>query len=104
MIVVMSKNPYASSSDVPERRNPNPTSRKLLWLGLLISLLSFLLFCFQVSRLFLLGSQLDGAVSPSEFAMKVSGTVTLIPVAILTGVVGLVLAIVGLLRSGKRVP
>lgn len=103
VFVVMLENPYASSSELPEARNQTQPFRKMLWLGVLITLLSFLFFCFLVSRLFLTNSQLGEEVSASGLANRVSGAIALIPVAFLSGLGGLAFAIVGGLRSGKRV-
>ncbi len=100
--VVMPENPYASSSDVPETQGHSPFSRKMLWLGLLILLVSFLFFCFLVSEL--LTPQLNDDVSAAGLAKQVSGAVSLLPVAFLAGLIGLIFTVVGLVRSGKRVP
>ena len=98
----MSENPYASSSGVPETQGHSLFSRKMLLLGLLILLISFLFFCFLLSDLLI--PQLDDDVSAAGLATQVSGALALIPVAFLAGLIGLVLTVVGLVRSGKRVP
>ena len=60
VVIIMSKNPYASASDVGEAgevRSQVRKSRWLLWLGLLTVLLSCLVFFVLISQLFMATSQ-----------------------------------------------
>ncbi|MDB4807624.1 hypothetical protein OAH22_02085, partial [bacterium] len=62
VVIIMSKNPYASASasdvgEAGEVRSQLRKSRWLLWLGLLTVLLSCLVFFVLISQLFMATSQ-----------------------------------------------
>ena len=99
----MSKNPYASASDVEETadvRSQRLASRKLLWLGSLTAVISFLVFCVLISRLFIATSQVGNATpDPAVLAVQVSSVLMPLVLTFLVGLGGLICLVFGLFRS-----
>ena len=106
VVVIMSKNPYASASDVEEAgevRSQRRKSRWLLWLGLLTVLLSCLVFFVLISQLFMATSQGGrtpaSGPDPAAVAWQVSSILVYFAITIFFGTVGLVVLVFGWFRS-----
>ena len=102
IVVIMSKNPYASASDVEEAgevRSQRRKSRWLLWLGLLTVLLSCLVFWVLIRQLFMPTSQGGETPDPAAVAGQVSSILVSFAVTMFFGAVGLVVLVFGWFRS-----
>lgn len=103
--VVMSKNPYASSSDVEESgelQSRRPASRIVLWFSSLTVLLSFLIFCGLVTRLCMVMNRFGAPaadIEPAVVAGQISSLVLPLSVTVFVGLGGLVVLVFGLARS-----
>lgn len=99
----MSKNPYASASDVEETadvRSRRLASRKILWFGTLTAVISFLVFCVLISRLFIATSQVGNATpDPAVLAGQISSALVPLVLTVLVGLGGLICLVIGLFRS-----
>ena len=106
LVMVVSENPYASSSshveEAEESRSGRPKSRRMIWLGSLTFLVSGLVIFILMSRLFIPMPQVGTptpAPAPAGVAAQVSGLLVPLVVAFFVGIGGLVLLVVGVFRS-----
>ncbi len=99
----MSKNPYASASDVEETadvRSRRLASRKMLWFGSLTAVISFLVFCVLISRLFFATSQVGNATpDPAVVADQISSVLMPLVLTVFVGLGGLICLVIGLDRA-----
>ena len=106
VLIIMSKNPYVSASDVGEAgevQSQRRKSRWLLWLGLLMVLISGLVFYILLSQFFMATSQggrtpASGS-DPAAVAGQVSSILSYFAITMFFGTVGLVVLVLGWFRS-----
>jgi len=106
VLIIMSKNPYVSASDVGEAgevQSQRRKSRWLLWLGLLTVLISCLVFFGLISQLFMPtprgGRTPASGPDPAAVAVQVSSILVYFTITICFGTVGLVILVFGWFRS-----